>query len=258
MIIDLHVHHTLGPEPRTDFAAMRRLKGLAKQVGINRVCLLGNVFRFGIRANDSQIRLINDSTLELVRADGDFLSGFCFLNPALGSGFLRGEIRRCAREGLCGIKLEIDVNARDRRLAPIMNTAADLNLPVLHHAWYKSQDKYRHESDPSDIACLGRRFPDTTIIMAHLVAAGVRGVLDIADCPNVSVDTSGSQPVAGMVEYAVAKLGAGRVVFGSDACGRDFSCQLGKVLGARLSSSDREKILHGNAERLLALTGALA
>ena len=68
MIIDLHVHHTLGPEPRTDFATMRRLKGLAKQVGINRVCLLGNVFRFGIRANDSQIRLINDSTLELVRA----------------------------------------------------------------------------------------------------------------------------------------------------------------------------------------------
>ena len=256
MIIDIHVHHRLGPEGRTDFEGLARLMCLARQVGIGRLCLLGNVFQFGVRAGPAQIRRINNATLALVGRHPEFLSGFCFMNPALEAGFQQEEIRRCARQGLSGVKLEIDVNARDKRLKTVMNAAADLNLPVLHHAWYKTVDKYPHESDPSDIADLARRFPENTIIMAHLVAAGIRGVLDIADCPNVCVDTSGAQPVAGMMEYAVAKLGADRVIFGSDACGRDFSCQLGKVLGARLGSNDRRKILHHNATRLLNLSKA--
>ncbi|MFH1708770.1 MAG: hypothetical protein ABIF71_12760 [Planctomycetota bacterium] len=35
----------------------------------------------------------------------------------------------------------------------------------------------------------------------------------------------------GLVEYAVAALGARRVVFGSDAPYRDFTCQIGRILG---------------------------
>ncbi|MFB3891203.1 MAG: amidohydrolase family protein [Phycisphaerae bacterium] len=258
MIIDMHVHHRLGPEARTDFAALERLKRLAAAVGITRLCLLGNVFRYGIRANREQIQRINDSTIEMVRGSPDCVSGFAFINPALSAADVRQEIRRCSREGLSGIKLEIDLNARDRRMRHVMATAADLGLPVLHHAWYKTQEKYPHESSPADVANLARRFPACTIIMAHVVAAGVRGVLDVADCPNVLVDTSGSQPVAGMIEYALAVLGAERLVFGSDVPGRDFACQLGKVLGARMSQSDRRRILCLNARRLLKLQGRAA
>lgn len=255
MIIDLHVHHSLSAEPRTDFAAMERLKRLAKAVGISHVCLLGNVFRYGIRASREGIRKINDSTIAMVRRDPAFVSGFCFINPTLPRTVIREEIGRCVRAGLSGVKLEIDLNARDRRMRHVMEAAADFDVPVLHHAWYKSHEKYPHESDPSDIADLARRFPANRIIMAHVVAAGVRGVLDVADCENVMVDTSGSQPVAGMVEYAVRMLGADRVMFGSDVCGRDFSCQLGKVLGADLKASDRRKVLYDNARKVLKLEG---
>ena len=80
-------------------------------------------------------------------------------------------------------------------------------------------------------------------------------MLDVADCPNVCVDTSGSQPVADMLEYAVEKLGAERIVFGSDVPVRDFPSQLGKVYGAKLRRRDRRLILGGNAERLLKLDG---
>ena len=80
-----------------------------------------------------------------------------------------------------------------------------------------------------------------------------RGVADVQDCPNVLVDTSGSQPEQGIVEWAVAQLGAERLVYGSDVVGRDFGTQLGRVLGARLTARQRDLILGGNACRLLRL-----
>jgi predicted TIM-barrel fold metal-dependent hydrolase len=76
-------------------------------------------------------------------------------------------------------------------------------------------------------------------------------VLDVRDCPNVLVDTSGGQPVAGLVEYAVARLGADRVVFGSDWPIRDFAVQRARVEGAEVSEADRAKILGGTMARLL-------
>jgi len=45
------------------------------------------------------------------------------------------------------------------------------------------------------------------------------------------------------------------VLFGSDAPGRDILAQLGKVMAAGIPEPDREKILRGNAERLLGLNG---
>jgi predicted TIM-barrel fold metal-dependent hydrolase len=78
-------------------------------------------------------------------------------------------------------------------------------------------------------------------------------ILDIRPYPNVVVDTSGSQPMGEMIEYAVRTIGADRIVYGSDVPGRDFSAQLGRVWGARLGDADRHRILHRNAERLLGL-----
>jgi uncharacterized protein len=92
-----------------------------------------------------------------------------------------------------------------------------------------------------------------TIVMAHLTAAGARGVHDVKSHRNVLVDTSGSQPVAEVVEYAVAELGADRVVYGSDVPGRDYSAQLGRIWGARISEAARRKILYQNTARLLGL-----
>ena len=116
-----------------------------------------------------------------------------------------------------------------------------------------------NESTPADIASLAARYPDVPIQMAHLGGARIRGVQDIRPHENISIDTSGSQPIGGLVEYAVKELGADRVVYGSDVPGRDFSAQLGRIYGARLSASDRDKILYRNAHRLISLaTGGAA
>jgi hypothetical protein len=50
---------------------------------------------------------------------------------------------------------------------------------------------------------------------------------------------------------AVRELGAERVLYGSDAGGRSFASQLGKVLGADIPASARRLILGVNLKRLL-------
>ena len=57
--------------------------------------------------------------------------------------------------------------------------------------------------------------------------------------------------MAGFTEMAVRELGADRVIYGSDASGRSFSSQLGKVLGADIPDEAKRLILAENLIRLL-------
>jgi hypothetical protein len=226
----------------------------AREHGVRRMVMLGDVVAFGEHPTTDQIRTINDRTAEVARLLPDMYVPFCFVNPENPDSANRAEIGRRVREqGFRGVKLLATVNARDRRLDPIMESARDLGVPLLHHSWYNTLDEGTAQSNPGDIAELAARFPEVRIVMAHLGGARVRGILDIRPHENVSVDTSGSQPLGELLEYAVQLLGADRVVFGSDAPGRDFSAQLGRVWGARLREADRRKILYRNAKRLLRL-----
>jgi predicted TIM-barrel fold metal-dependent hydrolase len=242
--------HTDCKDPKS----RERLAAAAAELGVRHILLLGDVIAFGFHPTPDQIRFINDATIADVRAMPDLYRGLCHVNPENPPDFLMAEIERCVRDnGLSGVKLEATVNCRDSRLDPIMETARRLGCFVLHHAWYQSMRTTEGESTPGDIANLASRYPDVPIQMAHLGGARVRGVLDIRPFPNISVDTSGSQPMGELIEYAVRMLGADRIVYGSDVPGRDFSAQLGRVWGARISEADRRKILYENAQRRLGL-----
>ena len=244
MIIDLHTHNFAN---QTDAVV-----AAAKKHGIDRIVLLSDVFRFGLYPERDQIRQINDATLTDVRRYPDYTRGFCFLNPANPPEFLREELARCfSHPEFIGVKLEASVNCRSRQMTPIMTFLAESKRPLLQHTWYKTVGRLRCESDPSDVAALARRHPEVKIVMAHLCGCGYRGVEDIAGLPNVLIDTSGAQPEAGLVEYAVRRLGAERVLYGSDAPCRDFGCQLAKISDAAISVADRERILWKNAKELL-------
>jgi predicted TIM-barrel fold metal-dependent hydrolase len=248
-IIDVHVHTSCA-----DPAVAGRIAEAAREFGVCRVVNLGDVIGFGYHPTPEQIQRINDETAASVVAFPDLFIGFCHVNPEHPSDFSVAEIERCVRErGFRGVKLEATVVARDARLDPVMEAARRLGVPVLHHAWYQAVRETEGESTPADIADLASRFPDVPVIMAHLGGARIRGVLDVRPRENVVVDTSGSQPMGELVEYAVATIGADRIVYGSDAPGRDFSAQLGRVLGARIGDADRRKILAGNAARILGL-----
>jgi len=252
-IIDAHTHFFSGKGP-LDWARVEATVALAGRLDITRMCALGDVFRYGDFPTPAQISEINDTTVALVQRYPEIFWGFCFLNPSHSETFVLHEMDRCILEhGFKGIKLEVALNCRDNKLDPLMTRARELDVPVLHHSWYKTvgADRHPQESAPSDIADLASRFPDVKIIMAHLTGGGMRGVQDIQPFPNVYIDTSGGQPVAGMIEYAIEKLGPGRILYGSDVPCRDFASQLGRIYGTRLSKRNREMILYRNTRDLL-------
>ncbi|HBE02367.1 MAG: hypothetical protein A2096_17690 [Spirochaetes bacterium GWF1_41_5] len=250
MIIDMHVH----PPKKNSPLSLSDMAEAAKKCGIDRICLLGRVGETRANPSKNEIKSINNETMELALKYPEIYSGFCYLNPAHDEKFLQNEIKRSITAGpLLGIKLWVAVKYSDPRMNFIMKKALKLGIPVLVHAWYKSTEYHYNESTPLETAHLAGRFPDSVIIMAHLNGCGFRGVQDIKKFNNVFIETSGSQPESGMIEYAVSHLGAERVIFGSDAAGRDFSSQMGKILGAEITEREKLLILGENAKKILKL-----
>ena len=91
---------------------------------------------------------------------------------------------------------------------------------------------------------------DCNIIVAHLGTYDHVNCLEASKWGNIYTDTSGSASVQNnIVEFAVSRVGAQRILFGTDT----YSCgfQRGRIEYARLSDSDKLDILYRNALRLL-------
>jgi uncharacterized protein len=245
-LFDIHTHLLSDSALNGEFLAFAR--EYAVRFGVSSLGPDGAVIA---RPTPDDFRRANDHTLELMAQLPDLAFGFCYVSP-LHPDESVVEIHRCVCDGpMRGVKLWIAVPCSDPRTDAIAQEAAALGVPVLQHAWVRIGEKLDGESTPRDVAIFARRNPATTIIMAHMAFDWRIGVAAVADCPNVLVDTCGFDPELGSVEHAVAVLGAGRVLYGSDAPGRDVHGQLGKVLAARISENERRAILYGNAERLL-------
>lgn len=252
MIIDAHVHigRCFGPWRSGDAEA--DLVQTAREVGIERLLVssLGNTGYIHYPTPE-EMQNANDHVLETISRFPGVIDGWCYVTPEHTSESLQ-EIRRCIADGpMIGIKLWIARKASDSSLDPIVEAAERLQVPILQHAFYKTTGNLPDESNGADVAEMARRHPGARILMAHLYGVTERGVQDIVPYPNVYLDTSGSDPEAGLLEYAIACLGAERIVFGSDAPGRDFGIQLAKVIGTDLSEEQRNLIQSGNILRLL-------
>ncbi|HDM45205.1 MAG TPA: amidohydrolase [Candidatus Bathyarchaeota archaeon] len=129
----------------------------------------------------------------------------------------------------------------------IVEKAAELEVPVLAHA------------TPEDCLNVAKAVPDATIIMAHMgntqIARGDwnKAIMVAESCKNIILDTCSSTVDMGFVERAVERLGAERIVFGSDVPLFDPWCQLEKVKSAEIDEEDKRLILGENIARILRL-----
>lgn len=253
-IIDAHTHPVFMHAGATP-ADARRLVAHGRAHGIERMVALGDVLVHGRLPTAAQCRRINDENALFTQWYPDYFIGFCCLNPTLGAVAVEREVERCVTQhGFRGIKLEISNNARDACMGPVMAAARRWNLVVLQHTWSMTNIRQRrYHSDPADTALLARRHPDVPIIMAHLTGCGYRGVLEAVGLPNLFIDTSGAFPEAEILDYAVAHLGAGRILYGSDLPIRETSVTVGRILGSRLSAAQQRLVLHDNAAKLFRL-----
>ena len=79
------------PDPERLLGILAR----ARRFGIRRLCLLGDVIRYGYNPRAAQVREINDITHSMVQCHPEALIGFCFVNPRLGGIACLREIDRC-------------------------------------------------------------------------------------------------------------------------------------------------------------------
>jgi uncharacterized protein len=253
-VIDIHIHPIFYGDGGTR-RAVRALEARGRTFGIERMVALGDVLAHGRDPTAAQVRAINDDTARVVRYSPGYFIGFCFLNPRLGERAVIREVERCVGGlGFRGIKLEICNNARDACMRPVMRAAAQFDVPVLQHSWSQTNIRQRrYHSDPEDTCLLAHRFPNVRVIMAHLTGCGYRGIMAARGLDNLWIDTSGAAPEAGLIEYAVAQLGAHRILYGSDLPIRDLPVAIGRIAGSDISPEAQRAILHDNAARLLKL-----
>lgn len=119
----------------------------------------------------------------------------------------------------------------------IFSFANELNCFVLMHP-----DKIW------DMVQYADKYPKMKLIIAHVCGLEHIEAIEQAKHGNIFTDTSGGASNANnIIEYAVEKVGAEKIFFGTDT----YSCafQTGRIKYARISEQDKEDILYNNAKK---------
>ncbi|MGE0760785.1 MAG: amidohydrolase family protein [Pirellulaceae bacterium] len=250
VIWDLHCHLS-GVTGRTPEERMAQIIDYADRVGIERVCVYMGM-PWSLNPSPAKLREENDQVLQALQHWHDRAFGFVYVSGEHVEASV-AEIDRCVRDGpMVGIKLWVARKCNAADLDPIVERAAALKAVIFQHTWLKTDGTmYPGESSPLDLVELARRHPTVPLICGHTGGTWELGIRAVRSLPTISVDLAGSDPTAGLTEMAVRELGAERVIYGSDAGGRSFASQLGKVYGADLSADQRRLILAGNLRRML-------
>lgn len=107
------------------------------------------------------------------------------------------------------------------------------------------------EKEPAYLIPIANQYPDVTFIVAHLGGEAYVDAVEFAVHKNVYTDTSGIASSTNlMVESAYRRIGADRILFGTDTYSAAF--QRGRIEFALIPKEDKQKILRDNALRLFA------
>ena len=205
----------------------------------------------------------NDYIIESVAMHPHRLTGFASVNPAWGDEALT-EVRRCVAAGLRGIgELHPDTQDIDitdaSTMAPLMELAASLDLPVLLHCSEPVGHLYpgKGNTTPGRVWRFITNFPDNTIICAHW--GGGLPFYSLmpevgASLSNVYFDSAASPFLyrPGIFSTVADLVGADRILFASDYPLMPPSRVLKEIAAEPLSEQQRACIVGENAARLLA------
>jgi uncharacterized protein len=246
-IWDLHCHlrdeGTTPPE-----GLLPRILAHADRMGIERLIFLA----FGHKdSSPEEVTRVNDRYLKALERHHPRALGFVFVNPNHVDAGLK-EMDRCIRDGpMVGVKLHVSLRCDAPNLDPILRRAAELKAVVYQHTWIKTIGNEPGESSPEDVVKLSARHPQAALICGHSGGNWELGIRTLRKHRRIPMAVEGYDPAAGAVEMAVRELGAERVIYGSDICGRSFASQLAKVVGADVPDDAKRMILGGNLRRLL-------
>ena len=209
-------------------------------------------------------REANDYIIEAVQQNPQRLTGFCSVNPAWGEAALE-EVERCASAGVTGVgELHPDTQGFDitdaAGLAPLMDTARRLKLPVLVHSSEPVGHVYpgKGATTPEKLYRFIQNFPENTIICAHWGGGLPFYALmpEVSDLlKNVYFDMAASPLLyrPEVVPTAAGLIGPEKILFATDYPLIRHKRMLRQVTESGLNPAAQKAILGGNAERVLGL-----
>jgi predicted TIM-barrel fold metal-dependent hydrolase len=239
MIIDCHCHAGPGDGltgPWDSDLSLERYALRARAAGIDRTVLLA--------AFHSDYAAANAGVARLLAAQPGRYYGFAFVHARRDAGRIGALVRKAVEEyGFVGIKLH-------RHDAPITGEVCEVarrfGLPVL----------YDPVGATSVAQLLATQYPDVNFILPHLGsfaddwAAQLALIDHLARHPNIHTDTAGVRRFD-LLEQAVRRAGAHKVLFGSDGPWLHPGVELEKIRLLRLGAGDEALVLGGNLLRLI-------
>lgn len=205
----------------------------------------------------------NDYLLESAARFPKRLIAFCSVQPASGKAL--DEVERCARGGARGIgELRPDRQGFDiaspKAMRPFAEALVKLKLVLLLHTSEPVGHDYpgKGKVTPEKVYPFIKAFPEVRTVFAHwgggLPFYGLMPKVKAA-IANVYFDTAASPYLYSKDIYAhvCQILGAEHVLFGSDWPLMAQDRVLKEIAEAGLSDEERNRIIGGNARRLLGL-----
>ena len=238
MIIDAHCHAGKGDGltgPWDTDAPLERYLRRATQAGIGRTVLFA--------AFHSDYAVANREVARIVHSRPDRFLGFAFVNPAADRGRVERLVRQAVEQfGFVGIKL----HRYDARISrEVCEVARAFSSPVLYDVM----------GEVSVCELLAQEYPDVNFIIPHLGSfaddwrAQIAFIDHLARHPNIYTDTAGVRRFD-ILEQAVKRAGARKILFGSDGPWLHPGVELAKVRVLGLSRTDEDLVLAGNFLRL--------
>ena len=257
-LVDAHAHFFHAATPRADWPAVNAARLRAgERMGVtwHVASVLGTWGQSSPTyfASPDDVTLGNDVMYAVADRCPDRVRAYVHVNPNFPD-HARAEIARGVARGAVGVKLSASRRADDRLLDPVAAEAGRRGLPVLHHVWqWRRRDWPMQEaSDGVELARLARRHPDTQFLLAHIGGGGeyMHTFPAVADLPNVHLDLSGSGVDRGMLDAALAAVGARRLVWACDVTMCTGLAKLRALDHVGLSAEDLADVRWRNAARL--------
>jgi len=240
LIIDCHCHAGKGDGltgPWDTRAPLSKYLARATRAGIGQTVLFAAFHSDYARANREVARI--------VASNRNRFFGFAFVHAERDRGRIFAMIRQAvAAYGFCGIK----VHRHDARLTrEVCEAARAFRLPVL----------YDPAGEVSICELLAEEYPDVNFIIPHMGsfaddwAAQLALIDHLVRHPNIYADTSGIRRFD-LLEQAVARAGAQKILFGTDGPWLHPAVELSKIHALRLPLEKQKLILGENFRRLTA------
>ena len=244
MILDSHAHMDVVPSLGW-YDTAEKLVQRMDEAGIAKAAISGYLNAPG--PNPDSLKTI----AQAVEKFPDRLIGYARMDPWFDDECIKKLEDAVANLGMRGVKLHpahYTLYPFGALTVKLCRRAGELGLPVLFHSGDEMMCL------PYQIDRLAEQCPDTTVILGHIGGyfSGDAALRVAERRDNVWVDTS-EMPFPQMVRQAVDRLGAEKVLFGTDAPCCDIHLEIMKVKLAGLTAEQEALVMYKNYAKMMNL-----